>query len=246
VAPLCKRAYAEDLLTPAVDVTSEREVTRFLPTAMSAVVGMSADVTTVWGGYDAAAGTPVFSVGTELRVFRRVSLMANVAYASAYASHAELRPQIGGRVQLFEQAASGLDASAAFVFRKDRFTSEDGLFQGTIALGRSFGETSALLNVVYGQDGEGDDHEAELRAACIRRVRGGLHLGVEGRYMHSVASTDPNRAALDTPAMEAMAGPLVTYRTGSWALVAEAGVSSRQTSRFEAGITTLAGIGTTF
>jgi len=246
LSSLGKRAGAEEPFTSEANVKVRRDVTRFLPATSSASAGTQAAVTNAFGGYDGAARTPMFSAGTEVRIVRRLSLIAGVVYTSASSADAGLRPQLGARVQVLEQATSGIDASAAFVVRQDRFTSEEGLFQGSIALGRSFGETSAVVNVVYGQDGEGDDHEAELRLAALRRIRGGLHAGVEARYMHSVDSTDPHRAALGTPSMEAMAGPLVAYTAGSWVLVAEAGVSSRQTSRLETGVTTLAGIGTTF
>jgi hypothetical protein len=242
----CQRAAAEEQLGDEAKVKVRRDVTRFLPSTSSAAAGTQAAVTNAWGGYDGAARTPVFSVGTEVRIIGRLSLIAGVAYTSANASDPGLRPQLGARVQVLEQARSGIDASAAFVARQDRFTSEDGLFQGSIALGRSFGATSVLVNLVYGQDGEGDDHEAEVRLAGLRRIGGGLHAGVEARYMHSVDSTDPHRAALGTPSMEAMAGPLVAYTAGSWVLVAEAGISSRETSRRETGVMTLAGIGTTF
>jgi hypothetical protein len=200
----------------------------------------------VWGGYDGAARAPVFSASTEVRLVRRVSLMAGVTYATAYAASTDLRPHIGARVQFLEQPSSGVDATAAFVFRQDRFTSEDGLLQGSIAVGRSFGETSAVLNVVYGQDGEGDDHEGEVRVACTRHVGGGLHGGIEGRYMHSIDSTDPKRAMLGTPSMEALVGPMVAYTAGSWAVVGEVGVASRQSSRVETGVTALAGVGASF
>jgi hypothetical protein len=261
-----KRAFGSFLLTQVVlvslvgtsaraeeSVTSDepnlragREVTRFLPTTSSAVVATSAGLTSVAGGYEGAAGTPVLSVGTELRVVRRVALIAGIAYTSSGAAASELRPQIGARVQVLDQAAAGIDASAAFVFRKDRFTSEDGLFQGTIALGRSFGDTLAVMNIVYGQDGEGDDHEGEIRLACLRPVWGGLHVGLEGRYLHAIDSTDPHRAAQGTPSMEAMAGPLVAYTVGRWALIAEAGVAARRTSRLDTGLATIAGVGTAF
>jgi hypothetical protein len=246
VSFFCKRAAAEEPVSSEANVEVRRDVTRFLPSTSSAAAGTQAGVTNAWGGYDGAARTPVFSVGAEVRIVRRLSLIAGVAYTSANASDPGLRPRLGARVQVLEEAKSGIDASAAFVVRQDRFTSEDGLFQGSIALGRSFGATSAVVNIVYGQDGEGDDHEAELRLAGVRRIRGGLHAGVEARYMHSVDSTDPHRAALGTPSMEAMAGPLVAYTAGSWVLVAEAAISTRQTSHLETGVTTLAGIGTTF
>jgi hypothetical protein len=246
MALLCGRARAEEPLEPEAHGPYRKDVSRFLPNTAGASATTSTDVTNAWGGYDGGARTPVFGVTTELRLVRRVSLIGGVAYTSASAADPGMRPQLGARVQVLEQAASGVDASAALLFRKDRFSSEEGLFQGSIALGRSFGETSAVVNVVYGQDGEGDDHQGEVRLAGVRRVAGGLHLGVEGRYMRALASTDPHRATLGTPSMEAMAGPLVAYTAGSWVLVAEAGVSNRQTSHLETGLVTVAGVGTSF
>jgi hypothetical protein len=229
-----------------VIASSARNATHFLAVTSSAVTGASAATTAAWGGYDAAARTPLFSVGTELRVVRRVSLVAGVAYGAASAADAGLRPQLGARIQVLGQAASGVDATVGFLFRQDRFTAEDGLYQGSLALGRAFGETSLVANLVYAQDGEGDDHEGEVRLAGLRRVRGGLHVGMEGRYMRSLDSTDPHRMENGTPSMEALAGPLVAYMAGGWAFVAEAGVSSRRTSRLDTGVTALGGIGTTF
>jgi len=239
-------AHAQEPAGPDARSGGAQDVTRFLASTQSAAVEPSAAVTAAWGGYDGAARAPVFSVGTEVRVVRRVSLIAGVAYGSTSASSIGLRPQLGMRVQLLEQSAAGVDASATVMFRQDRFTAEDGLFQGSLAVGRTFGETSTVLNVVYAQDGEGDDHEGELRMAAVRRIHGGLHVGIEGRYMHAIASTDPHRAALGTPSMEAKAGPLIAYLLGSWAFFAEVGVCSRETSHLDNGVTTLGGIATTF
>jgi hypothetical protein len=229
--------------TPAA---SSLEVTRLLPNTTSAVVATTPALTAAWAGYDGAAQTPVMNLWTEVRLVRRLAIVAGVAYGNAHASDAGLRPQLGVRLQVLQQRASGVDASVGFTFREDRFTAEDGLFQGELAVGRSFGETSTVVNVLYGQDGEGDDHEGELRLAAVRRVWRGLHVGAEGRYMHSLDSTDPHRAALGTPSAEAMTGPVLAYRTGSWGFLAELGVSMRQTSRLDTGLATLGGIGTTF
>jgi hypothetical protein len=49
-----------------------------------------------------------------------------------------------------------------------------------------------------------------------------------------------------TPSSEAMAGPLVASIAGTGALVAEVGVSSRETTRLDTGLAALGGIGTTF
>jgi hypothetical protein len=237
----------EDTYPPYVSAEAQSgDATRFLPTTSSAVVGTAATITSAWGGYDAAARTPLFGVGTEVRLLPRLALLGGVSYGSSGAADAGLRPQVGARLQYLRQAESGVDATLSLVYRQDRFTGEDGLFQGGLAFGRSFGETSAVANLIFATDGEGDDHEAEGRLAVLRHVRRGLYLGAEGRYMHSVASTDPHRTANATPSMEALAGPVVAYTLSNWALVVEGGVSRREAVRAETGLTTLGGIGATF
>ena len=124
-----------------------------------------------------------------------------------------------------------------------RFTAEDGLFQGGLALGGTFGATSLQMNLVYAQDGEGDDHEGEIRVAALRRVRGGVHLGVEGRFMHSLASTDPKRATAGTPSSESMLGPVVAFMAGSWSVSVEGGLATRDAGSRQTGGVLLAGVG---
>jgi len=237
----------EDTYPPEISAEApSSEATRFLPTTSTAVVGTTATISSAWGGYDAAARTPLFGVGTEVRLLPRLALLGGVSYGNSGAADTGLRPQVGARFQYLHQSQSGVDATVSFIYRQDRFTSEDGLFQGGLAFGRSFGETAAVVNLVFASDGEGDDHEAEGRVAVLRHIHRGLYLGAEGRYMHSVDSTDPHRAANATPSMEALAGPVVAYTIGNWALVAEGGVSRRETDRAQVGLTTLGGVGATF
>jgi len=237
----------DDLEAPFVSAPApSSEQTRFLPTTASALVGTTATLASAWGGYDAAARTPLFGAGTEVRLVPRLALVGGVAYGNAAAADTGLRPQVGARFQYLRQSESGVDATVSVVYRGDRFISEDGLYQGGLAFGRSFGKTTAVVNVLFASDGEGDDHEAELRLAALHHVHRGLYVGAEGRYMHSVGSTDPHRTVNATPSTEALAGPVVTYAIGNWALVAEGGVSRRVTTTTQVGLTTLGGIGATF
>src|SRR5262245_48015879 len=94
----------DEPVTPAPRAAApRRDVTRYLPTTSSPTAGNTADVTSVWGGYDGAARAPVFSASTEVRLVRRVSLMAGVTYATSLAASTDLRPHIGARVQFLEQ-----------------------------------------------------------------------------------------------------------------------------------------------
>lgn len=240
-------AADDDLNTPLVSAAaSSRDQTRFLPTTTSAVVGATASISSAWGGYDAAARTPIFGASTEVRLVPRLALTGGVSYGNAAAADAGLRPQVGARFQYLRQVESGLDASISVGYRGDRFTSEDGLFQGGLAFARGFGETTAVANLLFASDGEGDDHEAEVRAAVLRHVHRGLYLGAEGRYMHAVDSTDPHRAANSTPSTEALAGPVVAYAIGNWTLVAEGGAARRVTTTTQVGLTALGAVGASF
>ena len=218
------------------------DVTHYLALTSGAALARNS-VTTAFGGYDSAAQSAILSATAELRLLSRLALVAGVSYGRASAVDTGLRPQLGLRLQLLSRALSGLDASAFFLFRQDRFTAEDGLFQGGIALGRNIGDTSLVLNLVYAQDGEGDDHEGEVRVAALRRVHGGFHLGLEGRYMQALASTDPKRASVGTPSSEAVMGPVAAFMTGSWSFSVEGGLATREAGRRQTGAVMLAGIG---
>jgi len=245
-------AWAQDQGSPPgsmAEVETEAvaaEVTHFLPTTSGAAVARARSVTTAWGGIDGAGRTPVLSIGTELRIARRLALLVGAGYDQSGAPSPGLRPRVGLRAQVLEQEASGLDLGASLAFRQDRFTSEDGMIQVGVAVGRSFGATSLVGNLVYAQDGEGDDYEGEFRLAALQRVRGGLHVGVEGRYERLLASEDPHRQERGNPTMEAGAGPIVAYMAGSWLLAVEAGYSARRTDRLQSGFTMLGGIGAAF
>jgi len=100
-----------------------------------------------------------------------------------------------------------------------------------------------VSNLLYGQDGEGDDHAGEARLAALYEARRGLLVGVDSRYRHSLDSTDPNRFVRDRPEYELLAGPTASYTRGSWAVMAEAGLSTVRTTVTESGLVALAGVG---
>lgn len=245
-------AWAQDADRPAssmADVTAApitADVTQFLPTTSGAAIARARSVTSAWGGFDGAGRIPVLSIGTELRIARRVALLVGAGYDQSGAASPTLRPRVGLRAQLLGQEASGLDLGVSLAFRQDRFTSEDGMIQASVATGRSFGATSLVGNLVYAQDGEGDDYEGEVRLAALHRVSGGLHVGVEGRYMRLLDSKDARRQEHGTPNAEAAAGTIVAYMAGSWLLAVEAGYSGRRTDRLQSGLAMLGGVGAAF
>jgi hypothetical protein len=103
-----------------------------------------------------------------------------------------------------------------------------------------------LANVAFGSDGEGDDHEGELRLVGLARLGARFHLGLDGRVRRSLGSTDPYRAAHGTPSLEVTAGPAATCAVGPMAVFVETGVSGAQLRRFQTGLLAVGGVGAVF
>jgi hypothetical protein len=254
VAPSAYAATGDGDLEPAEArpgrPTAEEALTQVLPVTLAASVDPRAVVVaSSWGGYDAGAKAPIASLSTEVRLLPRLVLIAGAAWAVPNAlgqGGGNMRPQLGARMQLLDQARYGLDLGVAVLFREDRFGAEDGLFQGAVALGRRFGAVAAVFNVVYGQDGEGDDHEGEVRLALLADVARHVHVGVDGRARRSLASTDPRRAQLGTPTGDLFAGPLAAITYGPIAVLTEVGMSEVWTTQAKAGVLAMGGVGATF
>ena len=227
----------------------DQELTRILPGTLGASVGPSTVVASSFGGYDSAAKAPVASMYTEVKLLPRLVLLAGAAWAVPNAlgqGGGDMRPQLGARVQLLNQAKYGMDMAAAFMFREDKFGAEDGLFQGSLSFGRRFERVSAVMNVVYGQDGEGDDHEGEVHLAVLADVAQHFHVGVDSRATRALASTDPRRAQLGTPTGTLIAGPLAAFTYGSIAVMTEVGMSEVWLAQVKSGVVALGGVGAAF
>jgi hypothetical protein len=245
-------AVAADVLDPD-DVPADAHVARsgpvnLLPEAVAARVTSDRVTATSWAGYDGAKRAPLLTIAVETRLVGRLVLMAGGGYTADMPSSPSLRPQVGLRMQLLEQAKHGIDGGVAVTYRQDLFTIEGGFFQGAFAFERQQGRLRLVSNLIYGQDGEGDDRTGEVRLAALFDAHHGLLVGVDGRYRHDLWSTDPNRAVRDRPNSELMAGPTASYTVGTWAVMAEAGVSTVQvsTANTQTGLIALAGVGSCF
>jgi hypothetical protein len=131
------------------------------------------------------------------------------------------------------------------MYRKDVFTAEGGFVQAALALERRQGRARVLANLMYGQDGEADDLQAEGRLAAMVETVRGLQVGIDSRYRH-LWSSDPHRATYDRPTSELLAGPTASYTSGSWAVMAETGLSTIRTNVTQSGLIALAGMASSF
>jgi hypothetical protein len=243
---LARPAHAadQDIVDPEVDWNaSRRGPVNLLPEGVAARVSADRATATTWGGYDGAKHSPMWTLSVEARIIGRLVFVAGAGYTAELPNTPTLRPQIGFRMQLLDQAGQGIDGAVAVTYRQDMFSTEGGFFQGAIALERRLGKVRLLSNLLYGQDGEGDDHDGEARLAAMFQANRGLLIGLDGRYRHSLDSTDPNRFARERPEYELLAGPTASYTRGSWAVMAETGISTVRTTVTQSGLVALAGVG---
>jgi hypothetical protein len=239
----------EDLPEPELSAdghVARRGPVNVLPEAVAARVNDDRVAATTWAGYDGAKHAPLLSAMVEARIVGRLAIVGGVGYTADLPSAPGLRPQIGLRAQLLDQSRHGIDGAVAVMYRQDLFTSEEGFFQGAVALERRQGPARLLANVLYGQDGEGDDHTGEGRLAALYEARPGLLVGLDGRYRRDLWSTDANRFARSRPEYELLTGPTASFTHGSWAVMAETGFSAVRTTTTQTGLVAMAGLGSCF
>ncbi len=239
----------EPVETPAPRAGVDEALTRIVPGTLGASVGSQTVVASSWGGYDSAGKAPIATLYTEVKLLPRLVLLAGAAWAVPNAlgqGGGDMRPQLGARVQLLNQAKYGVDMAAAFMFREDKFGAEDGLFQGALSFERRFDHVSTVMNVIYGQDGEGDDHEGEVHLAVLADVAQRFHVGVDSRATRALASTDPRRAQLGTPTGTLIAGPLAAFTYGPVAVMTEVGMSEVWVASLKSGVVAMGGVGAAF
>jgi hypothetical protein len=242
LAPARPAHAVEDIADPDLDQHVSGPVNA-LPEGVAAQVSDDRATATTWGGYDGAKHSPFWTLTVEARIIGRLVFVAGAGYTADLPGAPSLRPQIGFRAQLLDQARHGVDGAVAVMYRQDLFSGEGGFFQGAVALERGLGRVRLVGNLLYGQDGEGDDHDGEARLAALFEARRSVLVGVDARYRHSLDSTDPNRFIRSRPEYELLTGPTASYTRGSWAVMAEAGFSTVRTTVTQSGLVALAGVG---
>jgi hypothetical protein len=238
-------AAAED--TTALRRGLAAEPVRFSPGIVAADTGTALGASVAWAGYDGATRTPLMGASAEVRLGARVVIGAGATYAARDASEpAAVRPSALARIQLLDQPSHGLDLALAAAYRQDRFVSEDGLFQATVALGVHGDAGAVLVNLGYGQDGEGDDHLGDARVVAFHHLVGRLQVGLDGHVQWLFDSSDPNRGQHDTPSLELTVAPAMSYGVGPVTLTFEVGWSGIERDVFQGGVLALGGVGTAF
>jgi hypothetical protein len=226
-------------------VVVQAESGAFLPGISRARNGYGYGVGYVLTGYDGVNASATFVASTEAVLWSRLALRLGGVYLSSSSTRA-MQPQLELRFQLSSQEGLGIDSSVALVYRRDKITQDGGIVECVLAVGRRMGRVSTILNVAYGQDGEGDDRLTEVRAAGLLRVRRSWVIGASGSASTGWGSSDPRRAGRGEIAYQLLAGPTAAYGVGSWTLLAQSGFDYIDTTRSASGIFAVGGMGTSF
>ena len=211
--------------------------------AMPARVGSTAAVAFGSGGYDAAGKAPLLDVGAEVRLWGPIALRAGAGYSSRTN---RMRPSFGARAQWLRQESHGVDGAVSLSYKAEGFTEAEGEVEAVLSLGRTFGALSAVANLAYGQDPEGNERDGEVRAFVGRRWER-VSLGLDARA-RSALGAQRGAAATAEPKYDLMAGPIAIALVGPVAFFVEAGPSAIKMplapTRF--GLASFAGVGSAF
>ena len=234
----------EDEAAPAPPSSTARalEDATTLPLGLTASrTHMRAAVNAI-GGYDGAREAGVMEVEAAVRIFGPLSIHGGGVYVS---DEDDVRPSLGAMVQLFEQDRSrlGLDVAFGLTYRPEGLTEPEGEIEAALAVGRKLGSASLVASATYGQDGEGNERDGELRAAGLVQV-GRVMVGADARGR--LALTRPSDST--EPDYDVVGGPVLVVPIQSFALTGLVGATVVGTGddQTEAGVLGLLGIARIF
>jgi hypothetical protein len=212
----------------------------FLPLTMPARVGGTQAFASAFVGYDSAHDEPLAEVAAEVRLWGPIALRGGAARGNGTQ---RMRPSIGARVQWLHQKAHGVDGSLGLFYKAEGFTEAEGEVEAVASVGRTAGNLALMANLAYGQDPEGRERDAELRAALLRRG-GQLTLGIDARARSAIG----HQARVTEPTFDAFGGPVAMIMLGTVAIFSEVGASALRMPGhgIRAGFGALGGIGSAF
>ena len=191
----------------------------------------------------------MMGANVEAALGYRVVIVAGVTYSPATTTQAgTAQPSVLARVQILDQARHGIDGAVSVGYGRDCYVDEQGLFVASLAAGWRSERTALLANLGYGQDGEGDDHEGDLRLAGLYRVTRHLHVGLDARLRKMLRTTDPKTlgnvmGVIGVPELEFTAGPVAALTAGLWGLLVESGVNAVRQGTLRTGAIVVGGGG---
>jgi hypothetical protein len=242
--PATGRAAEDEIQQPPASGASSAAAGAFLPWTLTPRTDTQRVLVGATGGYDGARASAAFEAAVEARVIGPLSLRAGGFYSSTSGT---LRPVIGGSVRLLRQERHGFDAALAVSYRAEGFNLVPAV-ESALLLGRRFGDTSVILNVVDGIGTEDGEHNGSVRLAVLRPMTERLVLGLDARGRFDLERNFPEPTG--EPSFDVVAGPVATYALGGYALSAYVGGTTVRYRAVEdrprTGVATGLGVGRVF
>jgi hypothetical protein len=203
----------------------------FLPLTMAPRTDSQRAFALALGGYDGARKSGLLEGTADATIFGPVAVRVGVLYTG---SPETLRPTFGARVQALQQAKHFVDMSVGLFYRPEGFTEAEGEVEAVVAFGHRFGRLGTFLNLVYGQDPEAAERDAEIRLAALYAFSERLQAGLDGRLRFDLGSDEGKRRAEGEADWDVIVGPAASYALGPVAVVAQAGLSAvgNQSAKF--------------
>ena len=216
----------------------------FSPLSHAAAVGSQQAFVVTTGGYDSARQTGLFEATAEARVVGPVAIRGGAVYTTG---DRKLKPTFGAHVQLLREARHGLDGSLGVFYKPEGLTEPEGEIEAVVAAGAHLGRTYLLGNLVYGQDGEGNERDGEARLAALHPLAPSLLVGLDTRVRFDLGSRAAVLAGKGEPTLDVLAGPSATWLVGRMALLVHGGASALRASAGSAvGAFVMGGMGSAF
>lgn len=194
----------------------------FLPFTEAPRTDSSRAFATALGGFDSARSSAVLEGRGEVTVYGPIALRVGVLYTQ---TPKQLRPTVGGRVQVLKQAEQGIDMSVGAFYKPEGFTEGEGEIEGVFAFGHRFGSAGIVGNLVYGQDPEARERDGEVRLAALYTATAHLELGLDSRLRFDLGTEHDKLEEEGGAEYDLVAGPLLSYTLGEIALGAQGGLS---------------------
>ncbi len=185
------------------------------------------------GGFDGARKAGVVDFAAELHLWGPIYLRGGGSYVSADNT---LKPTAGLLVRLFR--AQGWNGAAGVFYKPEGLTEPEGEIEGLFAVSTRIDATTLTANLVYGQDAEASESDAEVRAGAVVRAGRRFLVGADSRFRLAIR----RKAGSGEPDYDLVAGPLATLVLPQVAITAEAGVSMLKTDAVHSGPIVLLGV----
>jgi hypothetical protein len=166
-------------------------------------------------GYDGALRQPLFLSAAGATLWGPLAIHGGAMFES---DRARLGPMIGVDV-LLTRGAGGPIASLSLSYKAEGFSEPEGEIEGAFSLAETIGHAALYSVLLYGQDPEARDRDAEIGGGASISIAPSVRAGIDSLMRLNLGSL------ATSPRLAARLGPDLVLRIGRVALSAGAGIA---------------------